>query len=281
MAKETNPEDFDSLLDLLSNNSSSHRSFKSGLCVCPKSMCCICWNTRTLFRFYRRNWTALVYQLYFTLLSDNSYSFKKNRKEICKYGGNWLWLGVTMIASQIITIPAALLVHFKIAYIFTYIAGFFYGTRYADGTKAEEKRWLDLTCYFIAVIGLFIRFLLNRCSLSGIYDAAGDLLTQWIKLFQGAALFILIFNNIPNDKWNNASKRLKLILSKLSSYTFEVYLVHEFFMHDMFTRFLPNNRVLKLIIIWLCIAFSALALKTLEQLSACIYSKLIHKIKHF
>lgn len=186
----------------------------------------------------------------------------------------WIWLGVAMLIGQIITIPLALFFQFKAAYIFTYITGYCYGARYADGAKSEEKRWSDILFYLIAMIGFFARLLLARYPLTGIYEAVGDLLVQWFKLFQGAAIFIAFLNLIPNDRWINASKNIKYILKKLSDCSYEILLVHEFFMYDMFTRLLPDHRGMQVLLIWLCIAFATAMLKWLEWISARVYRRI-------
>lgn len=189
--------------------------------------------------------------------SANKHIFAKLIKVIGE--GYWLYLLITMMIGQIVTVPLALLFRFKVAYVFTFIAGIFYGSRFKVGKYSEEKKKVDWTVYTIAFIGLLVRIILEIHPIHP--EAIVGLFTQWIKLFQGAAIFICMVNVIPQKSGN------KKWIRYLSDITYEIYLVHEFFTCEIFTGLLPTNLLgMKLVIVWLSIILAAAILKMLNKM---------------
>lgn len=50
------------------------------------------------------------------------------------------------------------------------------------------------------------------------------------------------------------------------NYTFEIYIVHEFFTCYMFTQFLPENKTLQIFMTWVFIALAIMLLIKLENI---------------
>jgi membrane-bound acyltransferase YfiQ involved in biofilm formation len=202
------------------------------------------------------------------LLFTHSLYFRQvfHRNEFRKKGGYcWIWLGIGCIIGQIVTIPLAIIIHFKIAYIFTYIVGYVYGSRFKNDDNIKEKRIIDILIYVAAIVGVPVRIILNLYNFDGVMESVSDLLVQWFKLFQGAAIFIAIYNIIPAEKWKNVNDNFKKAIQIISKYTYEIYLVHEFFTKDMFTQFINLNKVLQVLVVWIMIAATTFILVRLEK----------------
>lgn len=120
--------------------------------------------------------------------------------------------------------------------------------------------------YILAVVGVGVRIFINSYMLTGIMESIADLLIQWFKLFQGMAIFILFNNLIPEEKWKKVNKQVKNTVYLFSNYTFEIYIVHEFFTCYMFTQFLPDNKTLQIFMTWVCIALATMLLIKLENI---------------
>lgn len=176
-------------------------------------------------------------------------------------------------AVQILTIPLAILCQFKAAYILTYVMGYCYGTRYATGRRMQEKNMVDTLFCFIAVIGLIIRILLDGMVLDGVMEQMADLLIQWIKLFQGSAIFIATINLIPENKWNCAKNGMARWTSMLAGCSFEIYIVHEFFTCNIFTHFISGGWIVKLCCVCIAIVLATALLIRLEKLTDFIVEK--------
>lgn len=110
-----------------------------------------------------------------------------------------------------------------------------------------------------------VRIILNLYNFDGVMESVSDLLVQWFKLFQGAAIFIAIYNIIPAEKWKNVNDNFKKAIQIISKYTYEIYLVHEFFTKDMFTQFINLNKVLQVLVVWIMIAATTFILVRLEK----------------
>lgn len=174
-----------------------------------------------------------------------------------------------MLLSQAMTVPFALLFNFKVAYIWTYICGYMYGRNHQLNNRDEkEKKRTDRFYYVIAIVGLIVRLVLDEFEFSGILDAVSSLAVQWIKLFQGGAIFIWVINHITPDKWDSVSESTKRVIHRLSQYSFEVYIVHEFFTCEIFTQFIPFEGVLRVLVAWGAIAIATVMLVCIEKLVA-------------
>ena len=186
----------------------------------------------------------------------------------------WFLLGVAFIIGQLVTIPLALLISFKVAYIFTFITGYIYGIRFKNGDNLKEKRIIDFVFYIISLLGLLIRIYLDNVALAGIYGKIASLCIQWIKLFQGGAIYIAFINLIPSNKWCNVEDNIKKKIYRISSWTFEIYIVHEFFTCSMFTRYLGTEKKLQIIIVLFVIGIVTCCLILLEKLVDIILGRI-------
>ncbi len=90
------------------------------------------------------------------------------------------------------------------------------------------------------------------------YENIAGLFVQWIKLVQGASLFIIPYRLITAWKGNR-------IIRRISSLSYEIYLVHEFFVHEMITNYYPGETWLKIIIAWGLIAIATWMLVMLSK----------------
>lgn len=189
-----------------------------------------------------------------------------------KIDGNtaWLWIAVAAIVAQIITIPLAFLFQFKVSYIFGYIWGYVYGFRYGtDSSRRYEKKIVDIVIVFLAILGMGLRIYLSGYSYGGLIENICDLLVQWIKVIQGCAIFI-IFTAIVPSEMTMLSDPAKKYLRIASNYTFEVYLVHEFFTMSMFTGLFHTSFNLKVLIVFVSIAVTTILLILMEKMTALI-----------
>ena len=169
-----------------------------------------------------------------------------------------------MLIGQIITIPLAYFCQFKAAYFFTYVAGLFYGTQLK--TITFNRKSVDYIIYGLAITGVFVRIYLD---IHPVYPkAVSSLFVQWLKLFQGAGVFIFLFNNVPKKLLEGKEK----ILEYLSGMTYEVYLVHEFYTCDIFTNLLPfSSMFVELFVVWICVIVTAFFLKKVTRgLNKCL-----------
>lgn len=118
----------------------------------------------------------------------------------------------------------------------------------------------------ICCIGLPFLVIIGSKTYLGIVENIVDLFKQWIKVFIGASLYVWIINILPNSIWDK-SLNIKNTLVKIGNYTFEIYIVHEFFTRNIFTRFIPLSipLYLKVIVIWIFIGIAAILLKILEK----------------
>lgn len=179
-----------------------------------------------------------------------------------------------MLAGQCVTIPLAWIFQFKVAYIFTYITGYCYGVRYFNNDNVKEKKKIDFLFYSVAAVGLIIRIVFDQYIFSGVYEALVNLVVQWIKLFQGAAVFMALSNLISVKWWEQVSDRKKRLVRKIADCSFELYLVHEFFTHDIYTQFLPGGTPTKVILSWVSIVIAAGILLKAEEVFNKIYRRL-------
>lgn len=185
----------------------------------------------------------------------------------CKFNrnGTWLWLGIFAILVQIVTIPLALVFNFKVSYIFGYIIGYIYGFRYnTDSSQEHEKKIINMFIILVAFLGVGFRIYLTRYNYSGFMENVCDLLIQWIKVIQGCAIFI-IFTAVVSSEMSAVSDSIKKYLKIVSNYTFEIYLVHEFFTMSMFTELFHISFGLKVSVILISIAVATILLVMMEK----------------
>lgn len=163
-------------------------------------------------------------------------------------GGYWTKIIIATIILQAVTLPLALLIKLKIAYIMTFAVGYFYKVRYLDNNRLEEKRILHISIVVIALILIAVRAWLESENFIGLMDKMKDMSVQYIKLVWAFAIFIIFEHLIPSDSWKHVNERMKNRLSILSGMTYEIYIVHQFYVTDTFTQFFPFPPVIKFVI---------------------------------
>lgn len=176
----------------------------------------------------------------------------------------WVELAFVAVIAQAVTAPFAILFKFKVAYIFCYVIGYVYGVRYGTDL-GQGKKIFDLLIIAVAVLGIEIRIYLAGFNVSGLMENICDVVTQWLRVFQGCAFFI-IFINLLSQKLDGLPDSVKICLRNISEYTFEVYLVHEFFTMDMFTSLVKASIGIKVIIVLIAIVIASLVLVAMENL---------------
>lgn len=176
----------------------------------------------------------------------------------------WVWLAFAAIIAQAITIPFAILFQFKVAYIFNYVIGYVYGVRYATNS-GQDKKIFDSFIIFIAILGIGIRIYLAEINADGLMENVCDVVTQWIRVIQGCAFFI-IFTNLLSLKMDGLPDSVKKCLKRISEYTYEVYLVHEFFTMNMFTDLLKSSIGIKVVIVLSVIVIATVVLVVMEKI---------------
>lgn len=167
---------------------------------------------------------------------------------------------------QIITLPLAIYMKLKWAYICTYLFGMLYGRIRKEDSQEYTTR-VNMTIYLICIIGLLIRFILflKGDVDNSTYGRIFALMEQWIKLFQGAGLFIFMHNILSNIDWNGVSDRLSKYIFNASAMTYEVYLVHEFFLREIFTNFVDFTLPYNVFICWFMIVVSGFAINRISK----------------
>lgn len=121
----------------------------------------------------------------------------------------------------------------------TFAVGYLYKVRYLNDTRSDEKRRLQISLVIIAVTLIFVRALLESSEFTGLMDRIKDMSVQYIKLIWAFAIFVMFERLIPSASWKHISERVKNRLSVLSGMTYEIYIVHQFYVSDTFTQFFP------------------------------------------
>lgn len=148
----------------------------------------------------------------------------------------------------------------------TYIIGYCYKARFTGGQRVREKKTWELVVVIGALIGIAIRFYLEGLELYGLYEKLSDLIIQYVKLLWGCAIFVLFNKLISQSYWENASVNLKQKLVAVAGYTYEIYLIHEFFVHEPYTSLFGDIDILyKVIIAILSIYVATILLCLLER----------------
>lgn len=169
--------------------------------------------------------------LLFSVFSNTSFVSRYNKIGGGKY---WLIFLCCTILFQIMTIPLAMLIKFKISYILTFVIGCCYKERFVTAAHEHEKNIWDLFIFLMAILGFVVRIFIENSELSGIWGNIADMTTQYIKMIWACAIFVLFNKILPDRIWENVGSNIKGFLVYLSGITYEIYLVHEFFVHDSY-----------------------------------------------
>ncbi len=182
------------------------------------------------------------------------------------------YISITFIM-QIVTIPLALLIQFKSAWIACYLLGFFIQKRSLVYVTKERKKEQDITksiIYIIACIGIVYRIFSNRYldnSLVGVKDSINALAIQYFTCMQGAALFYIIVEICKKLKLNLNEKQLcnNKIVDFICKYSYTIYIVQGFWCDYIFTQYLSMNIGLNCVIIIVITIVSAVVLYRLSD----------------
>ena len=164
-----------------------------------------------------------------------------NRINFTKTGsaGFWLLLVSVTILLQIITLPLYMtFTLFKSAYIMTFVIGYSYKVRFVDCCNKVEKKYFDIILIVCAFIGFIIRYYLEDLEYEGMDKVFYNLTKQYIKLIWACAIFVSINKLLPNNSWARISLGVKNKLVAFAGITYEIYLVHEFFLHTPYLSIL-------------------------------------------
>lgn len=197
-----------------------------------------------------------------------------NRNSDKKRGG-WVvaYIGI-IVVMQAITIPLALSVQFKSAWIACYLLGFFIQKRkllFPNGQNSHEFSVTRTLIYFAAIIGVAYRicaYKFDFYGLGGLLEAVNDLVIQYIQCIQGAAATCLIVS--ASSHFHFRDGYWLSFVNCICKYSYEIYLVQGFFCDNVFTSHLTNSMTINFIIIVLMILVSSLGLK-------CVSDRLIHE----
>lgn len=195
-------------------------------------------------------------------------AFLLSRLKLGRLGGGKFWFCFVLCALvfQIVTIPLAILIKFKAAYIMTYIIGYCYKARFTGGQRVREKKTWELVVVIGALFGIVIRYYLEDLQLYGVYESLSDMIVQYIKLLWGCAAFVLFNKLIPQGIWTNVSQTSKQMLVAVAGYTYEIYLIHEFFVHEPYISLFGGIGMLyKVLIALTSVCLATILLCTLEK----------------
>ena len=149
-----------------------------------------------------------------------------------------LFLLVTVII-QIVALPLYMsFMYFKSAYIMTFVIGYCYKVRFGDCCNKVEKKYFDIILIVCAFIGFIIRYYLEDLEYEGMDKVFYNLTKQYIKLIWACAIFVSINKLLPNNSWARISLGVKNKLVAFAGITYEIYLVHEFFLHTPYLSIL-------------------------------------------
>lgn len=179
----------------------------------------------------------------------------------------WTLFILAMVALQVLTIPLAILIHFKSAYIMTFVIGYCYKVRFSDMQNIKEKNIWESIIVIAALFGIAVRYFLENHDFQGLYQDMSDMIIQYIKLIWACAIFVIINHLIPQKSWDGVSNSVKQKLVVLAGCTYEIYLVHEFFVHEPYTSLFGDvNIIYKVLLSLLAIAIATIILCQLEKI---------------
>lgn len=179
-----------------------------------------------------QHWFVSYILICYLLFSISSNTLLFNRLNKMGGGKYWLVFLCCTILLQIITIPLAIFIKFKIAYVMTFFIGYCYKERFVAATHESEKRIWEKSIIFMAALGIVVRFFIENSELSGFTSNIADMTTQYIKMVWACAIFVLFNKIVPESTWENVGSQTKESLVSLSGITYEIYLVHEIFVHE-------------------------------------------------
>lgn len=178
----------------------------------------------------------------------------------------WLFFLLATVALQVLTIPLAILIHFKSAYIMTFVIGYCYKVRFSDMKNIKEKNIWESIIVIAALLGIAIRYFLENNDFQGLYQDMSDMTKQYIKLIWACAIFVIINHWIPQKVWDGVSDSVKQKFVVLAGCTYEIYLVHEFFVHEPYISLFGDiNIIYKILMSLLAIAIATIVLCQLEK----------------
>lgn len=186
---------------------------------------------------------------------------------LLKGGKFWLLFVLAMFVLQLITIPLAILIKFKAAWIMTFVVGYCYKVRFVDTPNIIEKKVWESIVVVCALLGVVIRYFLETQELNGMYKDLSDMTIQYIKLVWACAIFVIINKLIPQNSWGKVSDSLKQKLVVFAGCTYEIYLVHEFFVHAPYTSLFGDIAIIyKVVLALASIAIATSLLCLLERI---------------
>lgn len=157
--------------------------------------------------------------------------------------------------------------NFIASYMLTFFLGYVYKKRYIDDKYRDEKLRLDKIIFIAAILGIPIRMIFTYMELGGFLNMGRDLVIQYLRLIQGAAIYIWCVDYISYDSWNNVSEKTKRFIEAFAGITYHIYIVHEFFTCSIFTDLIPDcSLIFKVICVWISIAISTFVLVYLEKI---------------
>lgn len=209
------------------------------------------------------------------------YSLLVNRNIINKWinisGGGKFWMKFMLITVllQVLTIPLALLFSFKISYIITFLIGFCYKERFVIRNDYREKGVWEIIIITLSILGFVLRYIYEDMEAVGLFDKMMDLMTQYIKMVWACAIFAIFDRYVPQKIWKNISSSFKHKLNSLSNITYEIYLVHEFFVHKPYISLFGEIGIpAKVTIALVTIIFVTWILYRLEGYTDVLYHRL-------
>lgn len=183
-----------------------------------------------------------------------------------KRGGvtrRWICYALLVIALQLITVPAAYAFSFKASYIAAYFFGYcYYAISNTEGEQIQKRIW-DVVFIALGVAGSAARLAFAdkmRLSQHAMTVHVGDLLVQYIRIFQGVAVFLLLRAIFSDKRLEKAPNLIKSGIELIAGYSYEIYLVHEFFVNGILPGFPGVPIALDILARWLMIAMAACVL---------------------
>lgn len=180
-------------------------------------------------------------------------------------GKYWFFFVVLMLLCQVLTLPLAATINFKSAYLFTFIIGYYYTMRFGEEQREDERKVWSVTIVVLSILGYFLRTILNNVELTGMAERFGAMAVQYIKMIWACAIFVLMSWLMPSKWWEDKSDSIKNCLTVLAAYTYEAYLVHEFFLHVEFRSLIPGGVWAEFLVAMAMIPLSAWLLHRLAK----------------
>lgn len=181
-------------------------------------------------------------------------------------------IGISLIV-QVITIPLAVMMHFKAAWIIIYWIGYAVSVRYNiledKHIQSKEENNLFKIVVVCLICSILIRIVIDIIGLqenTGMIRNIVDFVVQYLKVVMGIGLTWVLYKLF--SRISKPNKKIKKILDFSDKYSYEVYLVHQMFVLSDMAVLSSTGKlhvILSIIVAFICIFITAIILHTVSN----------------